>query len=256
MCKLTIKRIIVLSGLLFQLFFTSFGQTKRTEHLEQVWLAYINQVRLSEKWGVGVDLHLRSKDDFLSGLSVGIIRGGLTHYLTENLRFTVAYAYVNIYPGDNHKNISQPEHRPWQQVQWISRSPGLRITQYLRLEERWRRKILNDDALAHGFNFNFRLRYSFAAQIPLGPKKFQPGSFSLVLIDEPMVNFGKQIVYNYFDQNRFFAGINYQLNAQNNLQAGFSNVFQQLSSGNVYRNINAIRLSWLQNMDLRDKDRN
>jgi hypothetical protein len=75
-----------------------------------------------------------------------------------------------------------------------------------------------------------------SAQFPLSKRPFQPNSLSLVLNDELHVNFGKQIIYNYFDQNRFFTGFNYHVNKHDNLQFGYMYLFQQLASGNRYRN--------------------
>ena len=71
--------------------------------------------------------------------------------------------------------------------------------------------------------------------MPLSKKGFQPHSFSFVVNDEVHVNFGKQIIYNYFDQNRFFLGFAYQTNKTDNLQFGYRNVFQQLAAGNKYK---------------------
>jgi len=227
------------------------SQTKTTTHVEQVWLAYFNQTRFSDKWGMWADLHLRTKEDFFTNFSTGIIRLGLTYYLKEDTKLTAGYAYVNHFPSDNHKNISQPEHRPWQQVQWHNRYPNLRMMQWFRLEERFRRKIESDDELADGYNFNFRLRYNFFMQFPLGKKKFEAKTFSFIVNDELHINFGDEIVYNYFDQNRFFLGLNYQFNKNNNVQFGYMNLFQQLSAGNSYRIINAARITYLQNLDLR-----
>ena len=52
---------------------------------------------------------------------------GLTYYLNDDTKLTAGYAYVNHFPADNHKNITQPEHRPWQQIQWHSKYPKLRL---------------------------------------------------------------------------------------------------------------------------------
>lgn len=227
------------------------GQVKQTEKVQQVWLAYFNQTRVSKKWGGWADIHLRTKEDFFTNYSQAIIRLGLTFYLTDEAKLTAGYAYVNHFPGDNHKNISQPEHRPWQQLQWHTRYPKLRLMQWIRLEERYRRKIKDDNTLADGYNFNFRLRYNFFAQFGLGKKKFQPGSLSFVLNDELHINFGKQIVNNYFDQNRFFAGFNYHINKKDNLQFGYMNIFQQLAAGNRYRSNAAARIFYFHNLDLR-----
>jgi len=129
------------------------------------------------------------------------------------------------------------------------------MMQWFRLEERFRRKILNDSMLAEGYNFNWRLRYNIWYDIPLSRKGIVPHSMSFVVNDELHINFGKQIVYNYFDQNRFFVGFKYQGNEQTNVQLGYMNLFQQLSSGNKYRSIHAIRLFLFQNLDLRKKSR-
>ena len=97
--------------------------------------------------------------------------------------------------------------------------------------------------------FNFKLRYNFLAQFPLGKKPFQPKTFALVLSDEVHINFRKQIVYNYFDQNRFFLGFVYQVNKQDNLQFGYMNLFQQLAAGNQYKSIQAARIFYFQDID-------
>ncbi len=249
----TSKLFICLLVLMVFLYLQLSAQTKSTAHVEQVWLGYFNQTRFNDKWGMWADLHLRTKEDFFTNFSTTILRLGLTHYLNDDTKFTLGYAYVNFFPADNHKNISQPEHRPWQQIQWHSRFPNLRLMQWFRLEERYRRKILNDDELAEGYSFNFRIRYNFFAQFPLSKKKFQPNTLSLVLNDEVLVNFGKQIVYNYFDQNRFFAGFNYHINKHDNLQFGYMNLFQQLVAGNQYRNIHTGRVFYFHNLDFRNK---
>ncbi|MBC7849299.1 MAG: DUF2490 domain-containing protein, partial [Chitinophagaceae bacterium] len=150
-------------------------------------------------------------------------------------------------------NISQPEHRPWQQIQWHGHYPNIRMMHWVRLEERFRRKILNNDELADGYNYNSRIRYNFFLQIPLNKKKFTPGGFSFVVNDEVHLNFGDEIVYNTFDQNRFFAGFQYQLAKTTAVQFGYMNQFIQTAAGNAYRSNHVARVFLLQNLDLRKK---
>jgi hypothetical protein len=131
-------------------------QTKTTTSINQLWLGYMNQTRLSNKWGTWTDLHLRTKENFFDNFSTSIVRVGLTRYLHELTKVTVGYAYVSLYPGDNHKQVTQPEHRPWQQIQWHVNYSKVRMMHWVRLEERFRHKILNDSVLADGYNFNWR----------------------------------------------------------------------------------------------------
>ena len=242
-------------GLVLFFFFSEYllAQAKQTESVQQAWFGYFNQSRFSKKWGTWTDIHLRTKEDFVSDISQSILRFGLTYYLNDDTKLTAGYAYVSHYPADNHKNVTMPEHRPWQQIQWHSRYAKLRLMQWFRLEERFRRKILNDDELAEGYNFNFRVRYNFFSMFPLSKRSFQPKTLSFVVNDEVHINFGKQIVYNYFDQNRFFLGFAYHVNKHDNLQVGYMNIFQQLAAGNKYKTAHVARVFYFHNLDLRKK---
>lgn len=226
---------------------------KNTSHINQVWGGYFNQTRFSNRWGLWADIQLRTKENFFDNLSQSLNRIGATYYLTDNTKLTLGYAFINHFPGDNHANISRPEHRIWQQVQWHNKYPRLRLMQWLRLEERFRHKVLDNDNLAPGYDYSWKLRYNFFLNAPLGRKAFAPGTFSFVLNDELHINFGKNIVYNYFDQNRFFVGFSYHTSASDNIQFGYMNLFQQLSSGNSYKDIHAARVFYFHNLDLRKK---
>ena len=125
--------------------------------------------------------------------------------------------------------------------------------QWFRLEERYRQKVVNDSTLGNGYNFNWRLRYNFWYEVPFVKDGSQPKSVSLIVNDELHISFGKEVVYNYFDQNRFFLGVKYQLSKSSNIQVGYTNVFQQLAAGNRYRSMNGARVFFFQNFDLRKK---
>jgi hypothetical protein len=221
---------------------------------EQTWFGMFNQIRLSERWGIWHDSHFRLKNDYVNDPSQFLIRVGPMFYLHNDLRVTVAYSFINHFPEDNHKNISVPEHRPFQQVQWFTRQGPTRLMQWVRLEERFRRNIKNDDELADGYNFNWRIRYNFALFIPLSKKGLEPKSLQFLINDEIMVNFGKNIVYNYFDQNRLFGGFVYQITKESNIQLGYMNIFQQQAAGNKYKNQHTIRLFYFHNFHFNHED--
>lgn len=243
--------VLVFSMMMFE---ESFSQ-KQTSHIQQVWAGYFNQTRFSDRWGLWADAHIRTKEDFFTNFSTSIARAGLTYYANDHLKFTAGYAYVSHYPSGSVK-VTQPEHRPWQQVQWHVNSKKSRVVQYFRLEERYRRKILNNDKLADGYNFNWKLRYAFLMMLPLSNRSFEPNTLSFVVNDEVHINFGKEIVNNYFDQNRFFLGFAYHVNARDNIQFGYMNLFQQLPSGNQYRSLHVPRVFYFHNLDLRKKQKN
>mgnify|MGYP001012202436 CR=1 FL=1 len=219
---------------------------------EQTWFGIFNQNRFSDKWGTWTDIHYRLKNNFINDPSQFLIRVGPTYYLTDDVRLTVAYNFVNHFPDEMHPNESQIEHRPFQQIQWYTRFPHARLMQWVRLDERFRQN-LNNGAVADGYNFNWRIRYNYALFLPLTKKGLNPGSFQAVLNNEIMFNFGKKIIYNSFDQNRLFAGFVYQFTKESHIQLGYMNVFQQQATGNKYKSIHAIRLFYLHNIDFRKK---
>lgn len=245
--------LIVMGLMFFPL--TSSAQKKQVIPATQTWFGFYEQVRFSKRWGAALDIQLRTKDHFLTGLSQGAIRGSAVYYLHEGLKFSAGYAFFNYFPGDNHAHISQPEHRLWQQIQWIDNNRKFRLIHAFRLEERFRRKILNDSTLANGNMFNYRSRYQLAVYVPLGHQHFSSGSLTWFLSDEILINFGKEIRTNYFDQNRFSTGLQYHLSAQKSVQLAYLNVYQQTSAKRVFRKTDVIRFSFFYNTDFR-KPRN
>ena len=249
------KKIVVCSLVILGMSFLVKAQSskKSTTNTSQMWFGYNNQTRLSNKWGLWADVHLRTKEKFVNSFSQSLIRVGLTYYLNDAAILTAGYTYSSFYPDNTHKKISQPEHRPWQQIQWQTNYGKKRMTQRFRLEERYRRKFLNDSTLGDGNNFNYRMRCNILYDLPLGKKGIVPNSLSFVVSEEININFGREIVNNYFDQNRFFLGLKYQIDVHNNLQLGYMNLYQQLPAGNKYRNLHVVRLFYYQNLDLRRK---
>ena len=226
---------------------------KQTTHIQQTWAGYINQTRLSDHWGIWLDMHLRTKEDFVSDLSTAIFRPGISYFANDRLRFTLGYAYVNFFPADDHPGVSQPEHRPWQQVYWQIPGKRSRVINTIRLEERYRRKIKNADELDEGYNFNFRARYNTILLLPLSKNAFAKNTLSVSMNNELFVNFGKQIVNNYFDQNRLLVGFAYHVTEKDYLHFGYMNLFQQLPAGNKYRMFHVARVFFYHNIDLRSK---
>lgn len=227
----------------------SVGQ-KQIEHRQQAWFGYINQTRFTKKSGIWVDLHLRLTDQFVNQKSITIARAAYVYYLTDQTRLAAGYAYVSQY---NASGLTVPEHRPWQQIQWFDRKNGFNLMQWLRVEERYRQKMVAGELL-NDYNFNWRFRYNFVLTVPLKGKQIAPRTPFLYFNNEIFVNAGKSITNNYFDQNRFSAGVGYQFAPNLNVQIGYLNVFQQLAAANQFVNVNGIRLYVFHNLDFRHPD--
>jgi hypothetical protein len=225
------------------------SQTKRTTSVQQIWTGYFNQTRLTNRWSLWFNTQLRSKDRFTNDVSLFTLRPAVAFHATENIKLIAGYAYTWHYPHNN--SAVRPEHRFLQQFQWHTQQGNKKSTQYIRLEERFHKK-LGKDSTAKGYNFNYRIRYSYTWQVPISLKQNSlKSNFSFLLNNEVFISFGKEIVYNYFDQNRFSAALAYHVNKQNQIQIGYLNLFQQLSAGNQYRVTHAIRALFTHHLDLR-----
>jgi hypothetical protein len=224
---------------------------KASTTVQQIWFSYHNQIRLSNKLGLWNDGQLRTGDRFTRDWSVYILRSGLVYHLTDDLRLTAGYAFAHYFPPSA-IGVAHTEHRPWQQILWQNRMPSLRFTQSIRLEERFRQKLISNTQVDHGFDFNYRLRYNLVMNFALSKKPFAPKTFSYTLSDDVHFNFGKRVVYNSFDQNRVFAALQYHTDAQNFLQLGYLYIYQQTGT-NRYRYNHAARITFMHILDLRKK---
>jgi len=226
------------------------GQEKEFENRDMIWLGYFDQTRLTNKSGVWIDLHLRL-NEFGSEKHTALARIAYMYYLTDHTKLSAGYAHQTLYGHDGNPNV--PEHRGWQQIQWTEKKRGFNMMQWVRLEERFREKV-SEGELTGDYAFNYRIRYNMAFTIPLTGKEVAPKTPFLFVNNEVFINFGKEIVNNYFDQNRAFIGGGYQFTKHLNAQLGYMYIFQQLPSGNQYVTTHALRLFVFHNLDLRKEE--
>ena len=223
---------------------------KSTEVRDQTWFGYLNQMRFTKRSGLWIDLQMRYTDHFIRQKSQSFLRFSYTYYLTDGVRLSAGYAYITNYGQNGTANL--PEHQPWQQVQWLEKKKSFNITQWFRIEERFRR-MATAGVFTEGYAFNWHFRCGIGLIFALRGKTLAPKTPFLFFGDELLINAGRQIVNNYFDQNRITVGFGYQITSRLNVQLSYVDSFQQLPAGNQYVNINAVRLFIFHSMDLRKK---
>ena len=74
-----------------------------------------------------------------------------------------------------------------------------------------------------------------------------------MLSDELAIQFGKEVVYNTFEQNRVFFGIRQNITKTLSYDMGYMQVLQQKASGYQYDKNNTFRLFFYYMPDLRKK---
>jgi hypothetical protein len=216
------------------------GQAK-TSHDQQVWVGYMTSSRVSENYSLWNDVHIVPE-------AFAIIRTGVTRSVMNNAGITTGYAFLLLPAGAENK-LQRHEHRPWAQFQ-VSLPSGSRwtMTQRVRYDARFKQRV-KDGEVTEGYGFNHRVRFLFSLRRNLGPSVENRAQPYVVASNEVLLNFGKEITYNTFDQNRLSISFGLQKN-QTQYQVGFMNRFVQ--TGPSRYTLNYTFVVWvIQKFDLR-----
>jgi hypothetical protein len=127
-------------------------------------------------------------------------------------------------------NLTVPEIRPHFEFAYKQKLKKISFDHRYRTEFRFFHNTNVDrTSLEEGFNFgNIRFRYRVQAVIPIYKK------LRLKLSNEIHINAGDKIVKNVFDQNRIYAGLNYEFSPSLNADVGYMNWFQQRPNGSFF----------------------
>jgi Protein of unknown function (DUF2490) len=234
---------------LFTFFITasiSFAQVKEVKKQDQSWFSINSTVRLSDKWGFIADLHER-RNNFLKDASFHFIRFGVNYWLKDNITLTAGYGHMWVAPSKAGWRTYSNENRVYQQVQMISKIGKVSLLQRLRNEQRWQQKISNDKPTGQN-KFTDRVRYLLSFTVPIFKSSKLP---ALVVADELCVQFGKEIVYNTFDQNRIFIGVKQKVTKDLSFDLGYMCLKQQKASGYQYDLNNTFRWFFYYTPDFR-----
>lgn len=185
---------------------------------------------------MNTDIQFRTKK-WLANPNQALVRTGLAYRVNEKIRFTIGLAHFRFYLNDV---ATRGEWRPWQEILLSNGINMIKIAHRIRAEQRFNEAILNSKP-SGTYNFNWRFRYRIEIQLAL--LKHDDRVVSIVAGDEILINAGKNIRYNYFDQNRLFAGINFEQNKKLTYQIQFMKIWQQQSNGLTLDDISVIRLN-------------
>ncbi|MDN3654950.1 DUF2490 domain-containing protein [Ferruginibacter paludis] len=244
---ITIGCFIVLSFLIqFQL--NAQTKTKEVNIQSQSWVSENGTFRFSKRFGMIADLHMR-RNNFLADPGFYFVRTGLDYWINENITAILGYGQMWVAPSNPAWHHFVQEHRIYQQLQQFSKIGKIIVLNRIRNEQRWQEKIVNDK-FTHDYKFTDRVRYLLSFTIPVADNKKLP---SLVLSDELAIQFGKEVVYNTFDQNRFFIGIKQPVCKTLSFDLGYMLFTQEKSTGYQYDKNNTLRCFFYYTPDFRKK---
>jgi hypothetical protein len=210
-------KIIFGISILFHAGLIANAQTTRTHTTNtNAWFMYFGNHKFSERWGVHAEIQAR-RHEIISEPQQLLFRAGVDYYSKANNRVTIGYAFVETYPyGEFAVPNAFPEHRTWQQFLTTQTLGNFKLSHRYRLEQR-----LIGNAATGKFEdgrYENRMRYMARGVVNLS-KKERPAY--LAMYDEIFINFGKDVGYNLFDQNRIYAAIGIPLNANVKIEFGY-----------------------------------
>ena len=227
----------------------SFGQIQTEKEIHQQtqsWVSINTVTKFSEHWGIIADAHIRANEIFKDN-SFYFLRGGVTYIPNATVSITGGYAHMWLAPTKEGWTTFSDENRIYQQAQLNLKAGKVSIVQRIRNEQRWQEKIINDEPTSEN-RFTDRVRYLISFNIPVFKNKMAP---TLVVSDEILLQFGKEIVYNTFDQNRLFIGIKQSINPKWSYDFGYMNLYQQKATGYQYDMNHTLRLFFYLNTSIK-----
>lgn len=200
-------------------------QTRANSSNTNAWFMYFGNHKLNDRIGIHAEVQFR-RTEFVSEAQQLLLRTGVDYYTKANIRFTVGYAYIETHPyGDFPVANTFPEHRIWQQM-LVSQSIGkVKLSHRYRLEQR----MIGNAATGEFKNGRYENRVRYMAKATVNVTGGSHPVF-ISVYDEIFANFGKEVAYNIFDQNRLYGAIGFTVTDAIKVEVGYLNQLVQLRS--------------------------
>ncbi len=180
------------------------------------WLMYFGDNKINDQWGIHSELQLRNY--FLkSNIEQTLIRVGANYYLGRLSMVTAGYAFIYTTPTEGNETGSElVENRIWEQLILRHRTYNVFLEHRYRIEQRFiENRTIDDRFLDH------RIRYRFMALFPFYNISPSLRHYFIATYNEIFINMGRDTPAEYFDRNRFYVAVGYQVNPKFNLQVGY-----------------------------------
>ena len=234
------EKLIQLVSILLLIIFSisSFSQgTKEVTHQNHLWVSLNSTIKVSPKWGIIGDLHMR-RNNFANDPSIYFARFGVGYWMTKQTSAVLGYGHMWVANAVGDDFVFTNENRVYEQFQYSGKLNRTGLLLRLRNEQRWQEKMKNG-VKTPDQRFTNRVRFLTSGNFQVFKSPNLP---RLMLADEIAIQFGKEVIYNTFDQNRLTIGIQQKLSKTVSFDLGYMLVYQQKYSGYQYDQNNTLRL--------------
>ena len=220
-------RILVLT--IFLLINTIILAQSRYTSQPVIWLTASENLSFSEAWNVTFNIQQRLFID-TPGSFQFIASGTVDRVFNDKLSAGMGFMFFDFRRTDpsNDDLVDILELRPYEYATLRYSRNKLRFFTRLMVEQRFQKHLVSEGGVTQDYHLNHRIRLKWQVSIPLRNK------FSVITSDEPMINFGPDIEYNTFDQNRLIVMGSYKIRENITLGTGYMNWIFQRSNGNSF----------------------
>lgn len=203
--------------------------SSQTQQQNTGWFLFLNSVKFSQKWGMHLDVQVRSADNWEEVRNT-LIRPGLTYYINKNNNVTLGYLLNTTF----NNNTTLNEHRIWQQYIRAHQFKSAFVSHRFRLEQRFIERANSKDVFAQRFRYFVRV----IQPLKKYEQTFTKGAF-VALQNEAFLNIQNKNELNnsLFDQNRAYLALGYRFSKQFDMEAGYLN---QAVKGKQINNANQV----------------
>ena len=179
------------------------------------WSVLSGKYTVNKQWNFFLESQLRSQQVY-NHFNYYELKGGVGYNFPKSISAILAIGHYASYQPDGNFKTPQTgnEFRIWEQFVINNNINRLKLEHRYRIEQRF---------TADGYRNRFRYRLN--ALYPLNQQSIGPKTWYLSVYNEFFLN--NEGVY--FEQNRLYAGIGYQINNRLTLQTGWINRFDQFS---------------------------
>ena len=226
--------------------------TRQTRENLNAWLTLNGEVALSRKWFADYDVSLRRSGPLDEWQQI-LPRVSARYQMLPNVRFNWGYNFAETFPFGKLPNAFRfPEHRMWEQVQLSQGVGRVSLTHRYRLEQRWLGRVasVNGEESVQNWVRTNRGRYRVQGTIPLQGPTTEDGEFYTHLGLEMFLNWGANVQFNVFDQNRLTWMVGRRFSKSLRVEAGYMEQLTEKASGRFLERNHTLLLTFFTSSSL------
>ncbi len=208
---------------------STYSQVNTVEGKQNTWFFWLNNAKLSNKWNLFTEFHLRQSAPFADNANF-LFRPGIDFKLNEDVIFSGGYTYIRNYPNNPFPaQLATTEHNLWQQVILKHQSGKVKFLHRFRQEERYLQQVETlgngEVQIADETRYVNRFRYRLQLQVPL----FKVGekAISVTVFDEIWFNQANNLAPQNFNRNWIYAGIDVPISSKATVHLGYLDQLDQ-----------------------------